>query len=111
MNNTKLYPVLITGLRHDGRDIPAGESVELTDDEAGQLMRIKAIGEASVFPGSDMLEFAAAFERLGEDDLNKDGTPKVASVSAAVGRKVTAEEVAAAWAAWKANTSESGDEE
>lgn len=111
MNASKTYIVQVHTLRHNGKRISAGETVELTDKEAAQMLRINAISAAVDSTGTDMLEFADVFGRLGKDDLTKEGMPKVASVNAALGRKVTTEEVAAAWTAWQAAKQQTGGKE
>jgi len=89
---------------------------DLTQDELGNWFVQASVreGRARVVEGSSATEIVAPsspapsadtlqgtllvlFPSLAEADLRKDGVPRVQAVEAALGRSVTANDVAAAW--------------
>lgn len=65
----KNYPVKRGNFEHDGKHVPEGELVALTDDQAKPLLALDAIGEAT-----DADVFTAVESQQGVAEIEGDGT-------------------------------------
>lgn len=100
--------ITIEPIRHDGKDIPPGSTIELDDKQAEALIACKAIeadGKAAVVAPTDPAErqaaIVAAIATLDADNGDlwlKDGKPNADAINAVLGYTVTAAERNAAWA-------------
>lgn len=99
------YQVL-TPLRHNGKVIAAGKTVELSDADAKALLRCKAIGHADTDVGRDDAEDLVAaiglLDAATEGFWLKDGRPDAKALSEIAGRPITAAERDSAWTAYQA---------
>lgn len=105
---SKHYPV-IGQVKHDGKRYGIGSSIELTDEQAEQLMKagvVDAIAAPAVLSADERLAaIIAACAKLDPDNVALyivGGVPKTEVLAAITGWPVSSKERDAAWAEFQA---------